>query len=144
MKASGGSGCIDPHLLDLVTSWRLAVSLTPRPLNPRGKRTHCSEWSNSQKGKTVRFTLYCILQWRWRSWDFALLRIPFKLTVLIQGKMGQKQNGSINGLCSCSYELVPMVVKEMTVITECVFVVLEGIFFMVFRRRGGYITPPPK
>jgi hypothetical protein len=37
MKAYGGSGCIDPHFLDLGTSWRRMVSFTPRPLNPRGK-----------------------------------------------------------------------------------------------------------
>jgi hypothetical protein len=27
-----GSGCIDPHFLDLGTSWRWVVSFTPRPL----------------------------------------------------------------------------------------------------------------
>jgi hypothetical protein len=32
-----GSGCIDPHFLDLGTSWRWVVSLTPQPLYPRGK-----------------------------------------------------------------------------------------------------------
>jgi hypothetical protein len=32
-----GSGCIDPHFLDLGTSWRWVVSFTPRPLYPRGK-----------------------------------------------------------------------------------------------------------
>jgi hypothetical protein len=31
------SGCIDPHFLDLGTSWRLVVNFTPRPLYPRGK-----------------------------------------------------------------------------------------------------------
>jgi hypothetical protein len=31
------SGCIDPHFLDLGTSWRWVVSFTPRPLYPRGK-----------------------------------------------------------------------------------------------------------
>jgi hypothetical protein len=31
-----GSGCIDPHFLDLGTSWRL-VNFTSRPLYPRGK-----------------------------------------------------------------------------------------------------------
>jgi hypothetical protein len=36
-----GSGCIDPHLLDLGTSWRRVVSLTPRPLYPQGKSTRC-------------------------------------------------------------------------------------------------------
>jgi hypothetical protein len=30
-------GCIDPHFLDLGTSWRWVVSFTPRPLYPRGK-----------------------------------------------------------------------------------------------------------
>jgi hypothetical protein len=29
--------CIDPHFLDLGTSWRWTVSFTPRPLYPRGK-----------------------------------------------------------------------------------------------------------
>jgi hypothetical protein len=28
---------MDPHFLDLNTSWRWVVSFTPRPLNPRGK-----------------------------------------------------------------------------------------------------------
>jgi hypothetical protein len=32
-----GSGCIDPHFLDLGTSWRWLVTFTPRPLYPRGK-----------------------------------------------------------------------------------------------------------
>jgi hypothetical protein len=31
MKAYG-SGCIDPHFLDLGTSWRLVINFTPRPL----------------------------------------------------------------------------------------------------------------
>jgi hypothetical protein len=31
-----GSGCIDPHFLDLGTSWRWVIGFTPRPLNPRG------------------------------------------------------------------------------------------------------------
>jgi hypothetical protein len=30
-----GSGCIDPHFLDLGTSWRWVVSSTPLPLYPR-------------------------------------------------------------------------------------------------------------
>jgi hypothetical protein len=34
MKAYG-SGCIDPHFLDLGTSLRLVVNFTPRPLYPR-------------------------------------------------------------------------------------------------------------
>jgi hypothetical protein len=33
-----GSGCIDPHFLDLGTSWRWVVSFTPWPLYPQGKR----------------------------------------------------------------------------------------------------------
>jgi hypothetical protein len=33
MKAYG-NGCIDPHLLDLGTSWRWVVSFTPLPLYP--------------------------------------------------------------------------------------------------------------
>jgi hypothetical protein len=32
-----GSGCIDPHFLDLGASWRWVVSFTPRPLYPRRK-----------------------------------------------------------------------------------------------------------
>jgi hypothetical protein len=32
-----GRECIDPHFLDLGTSWRWAVCFTPRPLYPRGK-----------------------------------------------------------------------------------------------------------
>jgi hypothetical protein len=31
------SECIDPHFLDLGTSWKWVVSFTPRPLYPRGK-----------------------------------------------------------------------------------------------------------
>jgi hypothetical protein len=34
-----GSGCIDPHFLDLGTSWRWVVSFTPRVLYPRGRRS---------------------------------------------------------------------------------------------------------
>jgi hypothetical protein len=34
-----GSGCIDPHFLDLCTSWRWVVSFTTRQLYPRGKRS---------------------------------------------------------------------------------------------------------
>jgi hypothetical protein len=37
MKACGGSGCIDPHSLNLSTSGRRSVSFTPRLLYPRGK-----------------------------------------------------------------------------------------------------------
>jgi hypothetical protein len=36
MKAYG-SGCIDPHFLDLGTSWRRVVNFTPRPLYPQEK-----------------------------------------------------------------------------------------------------------
>jgi hypothetical protein len=38
-----GSGCIDPHFLDLGTSWRRVVSFTLRPLYPRERAagTHC-------------------------------------------------------------------------------------------------------
>jgi hypothetical protein len=32
-----GSRCIDPHFLDLGSSWRWVVSFTPWPLYPRGK-----------------------------------------------------------------------------------------------------------
>jgi hypothetical protein len=32
-----GSGCVDPHFLDLGTSWRWVVTFTSRPLYPRGK-----------------------------------------------------------------------------------------------------------
>jgi hypothetical protein len=32
-----GYGCIDPHFLDLSTSWRWVVNFTPRPLYPQGK-----------------------------------------------------------------------------------------------------------
>jgi hypothetical protein len=34
-----GSGSIDPHFLDLGTSWSRVVSFTPRPLYCLGKRT---------------------------------------------------------------------------------------------------------
>jgi hypothetical protein len=36
-EGAWGSGCIDPHFLDLETGWRWAVSFTPRPLCHRGK-----------------------------------------------------------------------------------------------------------
>jgi hypothetical protein len=36
-KGIWGSGCIDPHFLDLGTSWRWVVNFTPRPLYPQGK-----------------------------------------------------------------------------------------------------------
>jgi hypothetical protein len=32
-----GSGCIDPRILYIGTSWRLVLNFTPRPLYPRGK-----------------------------------------------------------------------------------------------------------
>jgi hypothetical protein len=32
-----GSRCIDPHFIDLGTSWRWVVNFTPRPLYLRGK-----------------------------------------------------------------------------------------------------------
>jgi hypothetical protein len=35
--AGWGSGCIDPHFLDLGASWRWVVSFTPQPLYPWGK-----------------------------------------------------------------------------------------------------------
>jgi hypothetical protein len=38
-----GSGGIDPHFLDLGTSWRLVVSFTPRPLYP-GERASGTHW----------------------------------------------------------------------------------------------------
>jgi hypothetical protein len=43
MKTYGGSGCIDLHFLDLVTSWRWMISFAPRPLYPRerGPCAHC-------------------------------------------------------------------------------------------------------
>jgi hypothetical protein len=34
---SMGGGCIDPHFLDLGTSWKWVVSFTPRPFYPREK-----------------------------------------------------------------------------------------------------------
>jgi hypothetical protein len=36
---SRGSGCIDPHLLELSTSWRWVVTFMPLLLYPQGKRT---------------------------------------------------------------------------------------------------------
>jgi hypothetical protein len=38
-----GSGCIDPHFLDLGTSWRWVVNLTPLPLYP-GERAPGTHW----------------------------------------------------------------------------------------------------
>jgi hypothetical protein len=37
MKAYGRVGCIDPYFLDIGTSWRSVVSITPLPLYPCGK-----------------------------------------------------------------------------------------------------------
>jgi hypothetical protein len=39
-----GSGCIDPHFLDLGTSWRWVVSFTPRPLYPCGEPRYLLDW----------------------------------------------------------------------------------------------------
>jgi hypothetical protein len=36
MKAYWGSGYLEPHFLDLGTSWRWVVSFTPLPLYPQG------------------------------------------------------------------------------------------------------------
>jgi hypothetical protein len=36
-----GSGCIDPHFLDLGTNWRWVVNFTPRPLYTWGKNHPC-------------------------------------------------------------------------------------------------------
>jgi hypothetical protein len=48
-----GSGCTDPHFLDLSTSWWWVVSFTPRPLYPRERAhsTHCiGGWVDSRAG----------------------------------------------------------------------------------------------
>jgi hypothetical protein len=37
-----GSGCVDPHFLDLGSSWRWVVSFTPRPLHRRGRTSRFS------------------------------------------------------------------------------------------------------
>jgi hypothetical protein len=39
MKEYGGSECIDPHFIDVGTSWRWLVSFTPLPIYPRIKST---------------------------------------------------------------------------------------------------------
>jgi hypothetical protein len=39
-----GSGCIDPHFLDLGTSWWWVVRFTPRPLYPWGKSPWYPHW----------------------------------------------------------------------------------------------------
>jgi hypothetical protein len=38
-----GSGCIDPHFLDLGISWLLVVAFTPRPLYPM-ERVPSTHW----------------------------------------------------------------------------------------------------
>jgi hypothetical protein len=43
MKAYG-SECIEPHFLDLGTSWRRVVNFTPRPLYPRGLSASGTHW----------------------------------------------------------------------------------------------------
>jgi hypothetical protein len=44
-----GSGCIDPHILDLGTSWRWVVRFTPRPLYPQGNSSH-AHWMEGWVG----------------------------------------------------------------------------------------------
>jgi hypothetical protein len=43
MKAYGESGCIDPHFIDLGTSWKRVVSFTPLHLYP-GERAPGTNW----------------------------------------------------------------------------------------------------
>jgi hypothetical protein len=53
MKTYRGSGCIDPHFLDLGTSWSWVVSFTPLPLYPRERApgTHfIGGWVNPRAG----------------------------------------------------------------------------------------------
>jgi hypothetical protein len=56
MKAYG-SGCIDPHFLELGTSWRWVVNFTPWPLYPRGKspRYPLSRWLGGPQSRSGRF-----------------------------------------------------------------------------------------
>jgi hypothetical protein len=42
MKTLQGSGCIDPHILNLGTRWRSVASFKPRPLYPREKGSQSS------------------------------------------------------------------------------------------------------
>jgi hypothetical protein len=44
-----GSGCVDPHFLDLGTSWRWVVSFTPRRFT-RGERAHGTHWIGGWAG----------------------------------------------------------------------------------------------
>jgi hypothetical protein len=44
-----GSGCIDPHFLDLGTSWRWVVSFTPLSLYPR-EGAPCTYWIGGWMG----------------------------------------------------------------------------------------------
>jgi hypothetical protein len=49
----GGTGCIDPHFLDLGTSWRWVVSFPPLPLYPRERApgTHfIGGWADPRAG----------------------------------------------------------------------------------------------
>jgi hypothetical protein len=48
-----GSGCIDPHFLDLDTSWRWVVSFTPRPLYT-GEGAPGTHWIRSCVGPRAR------------------------------------------------------------------------------------------
>jgi hypothetical protein len=50
MKAYG-SGCIDPHLLDLGTSWRWVVNFKPRPLYPQINSPRYSLQSKQYRNK---------------------------------------------------------------------------------------------
>jgi hypothetical protein len=48
-----GNGCIDPHFLDLGTSWRWVISFTPRTLYPRERAPgiHCiGGWVDPRAG----------------------------------------------------------------------------------------------
>jgi hypothetical protein len=56
MKAYG-SGCIGPHFLDLFTSWRWVVKITPRPLYPweRATRYPLDKRLGEPRSRSVRF-----------------------------------------------------------------------------------------
>jgi hypothetical protein len=62
-----GSGCINPHLLDLGTSWRWVVSFTPRPLYPREKAPVPIGWEAAWAPKQVWKTWRRENSWHYRD-----------------------------------------------------------------------------
>jgi hypothetical protein len=52
MQAYGGNGCVNPHFLDLGTSWMWVVTFTPLPLYPLGESLRYL-WIGGRVGPTA-------------------------------------------------------------------------------------------